>query len=258
MITAIRLEFLKLRTTRMWPGMLALGGGLTILVAVTESARSGTGGIVPSLATHAGQHDILTTTGFGLLVSMIYGTTVVTGEFRHKTITDTYLDQPDRGRVLSVKVIVAGLTGALFGLLAAAITTSAATGFTAAKGYHFAYSAATVARYGAGAVAGAALLAAVGAGLGALIRSQLTAAIAVFAWAFAVEALLGAVDKPLTPYLPVIAASTMAGANDRATMPPVPSGITALPLAGAGALLAGLAVVLTIAAAVTTARRDII
>lgn len=41
MITAIRLEFLKLRTTRMWPGMLALGGGLTILAAVTESARSG-------------------------------------------------------------------------------------------------------------------------------------------------------------------------------------------------------------------------
>ena len=187
MITAIRLEFLKLRTTRMWLGLLALGSGLTTLVAVTESARSGGAGIVPSLATLAGQRDVLTTTGFGLLVSMIYGTTVVTGEFRHKTITDTYLDQPDRVRVLAAKVIVAGLTGALFGLLAAAITTGAATGFTAARGYHFAYSAATVARYGAGAVAGAALLAAVGAGLGALLRSQLAAAIVVFAWGFAVE-----------------------------------------------------------------------
>jgi ABC-2 type transport system permease protein len=257
MITAIRLEFLKLRTTRMWLGLLALGGGLTVLVAVSESARSGGGGIVPSLATHAGQHDILTTTGFGLLVSMIFGTTVVTGEFRHKTITDTYIDQPARGRVLAAKVITAGLAGALFGLLAAAITTAAAAGFTAARGYHFAYSAATVARYGAGAVAGAALLAAVGAGLGALLRSQLAAAIAVFAWAFAVEALLGAADKPLAPYLPVIAASTIAGASDRATMPAVPSGITALPVAGVGALLAGLAVVLTVAAAVTAVRRDI-
>lgn len=257
MITAIRLEFLKLRTTRMWLGMMALGGGLTILVAVSESARSGAGGIVPSLATHAGQHDILTTTGFGLLVAMIYGTTVVTGEFRHNTITDTYLDQPDRGRVLAAKVITAGLAGALFGLLAAAITTSAATGFTAARGYHFAYSAATIARYGAGAAAGAALLAAVGAGLGALLRSQLTAAIVVFAWAFAVEQLLGAVDKPLAPYLPVIAANTMAGATSKATMPPVPSGITALPLAGAAPLLVGLAVVLTVAAALTTVRRDI-
>lgn len=257
MITAIRLEFLKLRTTRTWLGMLALGAGLTVLVAVTESARSGAGGIVPSLATHAGQHDILTTTGFGLLAAMIYGTTVVTGEFRHKTITDTYLDQPDRGRVLAAKVITAGLTGALFGLLAVTITTAAAAGFTTAKGYHLAYSAATVARYGAGAVAGAALLAAVGAGLGALLRSQLTAAIVVFAWAFAVEALLAAVDKPLAPYLPVIAASIMAGANDRATMPPVPAGITALPLAGAAALLTALAIGLTAAASVTTLRRDI-
>jgi len=257
MITAIRLEFLKLRTTRMWLGLLALGGGLTVLVAVTESARAGTGGIVPSLATAAGQQDILTTTGFGLLAAMIFGTTVVTSEFRHKTITDTYLDQPDRARVLAAKVITAGLTGALFGLLAATITTSAATGFTAAKGYHLAYSAATVARYGAGAAAGAALLAAAGAGLGALLRSQLVTAIAVFAWAFAVEQLLGAVTKPLAPYLPVVAASTMAGADDRATMPPMPSGITTLPLPGAAALLVGLAVVLAAAAAVTTMRHDI-
>ena len=29
MITAIRLEFLKLHTTRIWLGLLALGGGLT-------------------------------------------------------------------------------------------------------------------------------------------------------------------------------------------------------------------------------------
>lgn len=233
MITAIRLELLKLRTTRMWPGMLALGSGFTVLVAVTESARSGTGGIVPSLATYAGQRDILTTTGFGLLAAMIYGTTVVTGELRHKTITDTYLDQPGRVRVLAAKVIVAGLTGTLFGLLAAAITTVAAAGFTAGRGYHFDYSAATVARYGAGAVAGAALLAAIGAALGALLRSQIAVVIVVFAWAFAIEALLGAVAKPLAPYLPVVAANTMAGANGRATMPPVPSGITALPSAGA-------------------------
>ena len=258
MITAIRLEFLKLRTTRMWLGLLALSGSLTVLVAVTESARAGAGGIVPPLTTITGQRDILTTTGFGMLISMIFGTTVVTAEFRHKTISDTYLDQPDRSRVLAAKVIVAGLTGALFGLLATVITTGVATGFTTARGYHFAYSAATVARYGAGAVAGAALLAAAGAGLGALLRSQLAAAIAVFAWGFAVEQLLGAVDKPLAPYLPIVAANTMAGANGKSTtMPPVPAGITALPFAGAAALLAGLAAALTIAAAVTTIRRDI-
>lgn len=257
MITTIRLEFLKMRTTRMWLGLLALGSGLTALVAVFESVRAGPGGAVPSLATLTGQRDILTTTGFGLLTSMVFGTTVVTGEFRHKTITDTYLDQPDRAQVLAAKVIVAGLAGALFGLLAAAVTTGAATGFTAARGYHFACSAATVARYGAGAVLGAALLAAAGAGLGALLRNQLAGAIVVFGWAFAIEELLAALAKPLAPYLPVIAANTMAGAINNTTMPPVPTGITALPFWEVAALLAGLAAVLSAAAALTTVRRDI-
>ena len=241
----------------MWLGLLALAAGLTILVSAFESAQSGSGGAVPSLATLAGQRDILTTTGFGLLVSMVFGTTVATGEFRHKTITDTYLDQPSRTRVLAAKVIAAGLTGTLFGLAAAAVTTGAATGFTVAEGYHFSYSAATVARYGAGAVLGAALLAAAGAGLGALIRSQLIAAMVVFAWAFAIEQLLGAVDKSLAPYLPVIAAGTMAGAANNTTMPPVPAGITALPFGSVAALLAGLAVALAAAAALSTVRRDI-
>jgi hypothetical protein len=137
--------------------------------------------------------------------------TVMTGEFRHKTITDTYLDQPDRARVLTV----AAVAGALSGLLAAAVTTASAAGFTTARGYHFAFSAATVVRYGEGAVAGAALLAGVGAALGAPVRNQ-----------FAAEQLPSALGKPLAPYLPVIAASTMAGAAGRTTMPPVPAGIT--------------------------------
>jgi ABC-2 type transport system permease protein len=256
MITQIRLEFFKLWTTRLWLGLLALAAGLTLLVAVIESARAG-GGVVPSLATATGQRDILTTTGFGILVSMVFGTTVVTGEFRFRTATDTYLDQPDRVRVLAAKMIVATAIGAVFGLVAAGTTTGAAVGFTAAKGYDFVSSAATVTRYGAGAIAAAALLAAVGAGLGALVRSQLLAAIIVFAWAFAVEQILGVLDKSIAPYLPVIAANTMAGGTSSATMPPVPSGITALPLGSAAALLAGLAIILAAASARTTVRRDI-
>ncbi len=257
MIAATRLEFLKLRTTRMWLGVLALGAGLTVLVAVLESARSGAGGAVPSLGTATGQRDILTSTGFGLLASMVFGTMVVTGEIRHKTITDTYLDQPRRARVLTAKVIVGGLAGAVFGLLSAAISSSAAIGFTAAKGHHFVYSAATVTRYAAGAILGAALLAAVGAGLGALIRSQIVAVIVVFSWAFAIEQIIAALDRPLAPYLPVIAANTMAGADNNTTMPPVPAGITALPPGGVAALLLGLAIALAVAAAVTSVPRDI-
>jgi hypothetical protein len=34
---------------------------------------------------------------------MISGTTVATGQLRHKTITDTSLDQPDRSQVPAAK-----------------------------------------------------------------------------------------------------------------------------------------------------------
>lgn len=257
MITSVRLEFLKLRTTRMWLGLLGLAVALTALVAVIESARAGGGGAIPSLATAAGQRDIVTTTGFGILVAMVFGTTVVTGEFRHRTATDTYLDQPVRNRVLAAKVIVAALTGAVFGLLAAAVTTGVAAGSVAARGYDLHYSAGTLTGYGAGAVVAAGLLAAVGAGLGALIRSQLAAVIVVFAWAFAVEQLIGALSGSVASYLPVVAASTMAGATNSATMPPIPSGVDPLPVAASAGLLAAIAIILAAAAARTTLRRDI-
>jgi hypothetical protein len=59
---------------------------------------SRSGGIVPSLARVVGQQNVLTTAGFGTMVSKISDTTVVTGQHRHKTITGAYLDQPDRSQ----------------------------------------------------------------------------------------------------------------------------------------------------------------
>ena len=48
MITAIRTELLKLRTTRLAAGMLAVAAGWTALVAAIEASRAGPGGMVPA------------------------------------------------------------------------------------------------------------------------------------------------------------------------------------------------------------------
>jgi len=117
--------------------------------------------------------------------------------------------------------------------------------------------AATIARYGAGAVLGAGLLAAVGAGAGSLIRHQAAVIIAVFAWAFAVELVVGGAATAVAPYLPYTAAALMAGVTSGGGMPPIPRGVIALPFPAAGATLAGVAVLLAAAAVATTARRDI-
>lgn len=255
MITAIRTELLKLRTTRLAAGMLAVAAGWTALVAAIEASRAGPGGMVPSLATTAGLRDVITSTGFALIIAAAYGTTITSSERRHHTITDTYLDDPNRRQVLIAKVITAGLTGLVFGLAGTIVTTGVGLAFAAGHG-HVVIAGGTIIRYGAGAVAGGGLLAAAGAAIGALIPNQVAAIIAVFAWGFGVEQILGGVFRSLGPYLPLMGSETMAGSANGG-MPPLPNGLSPLPFGAVAGLVAAVAVILTIIASTTTVRRDV-
>jgi ABC-2 type transport system permease protein len=140
-------------------------------------------------------------------------------------------------------------SGLLFGLAGAVITTATGLGFAAAKGYPVALGASTIARYGAGAVLGAGLLASLGAGLGMLIRSQLGAVIAVFLWAFAAENTLGGLSHAIAPYLPFMAATSLAGSP--------PPGGKPLPFLAATLLVAGVTALICAIATRTTLRADI-
>jgi ABC-2 type transport system permease protein len=124
MIAALHAEFLKLRTTRLVPAMTGLAVAVTALIGVLEAVTAGTGKgmAIPSLATPGGLRDNLASTGFALLIATLVGVVITSGEFRLKTATDTYLDQPYRSRVLAAKAIVAAAAGALLGTAAAAIS----------------------------------------------------------------------------------------------------------------------------------------
>jgi ABC-2 type transport system permease protein len=84
-----------------------------------------------------------------------------------------YLATPDRTRVLLAKVPAAALTGAVFGLVAAAISTGLGLAFIAGRGDAIVLGISGMLGHAAGAMVGAALLAMIGVGLGSLIRSQL-------------------------------------------------------------------------------------
>jgi hypothetical protein len=201
--------------------------------------------------------DNLASTGFALLVAALLGVVITTGEFRLKTATDTYLDQPDRGRVLAAKAIAAAAAGAMLGIAAAAAATGIALGFAASRGYPLALSDPAIARYAGGAVIGSALLAAAGAGAGALVRHQTGAIIAVVAWGLVVELVVGATVTALGRFLPYSAAAMLAGDTNGGGMPQIPRGVVALPYPVAIAALAAVAVAAAAAAALTTVRRDI-
>ncbi|HEY1618009.1 MAG TPA: ABC transporter permease [Streptosporangiaceae bacterium] len=261
MIALVQAEFLKLRTTRAGYGLLATAAALCALFASLEAARAGNGRSgVPPLSTAAGITTVTTVTGFAMLLAAVLGVIVTSGEFRHATATLTYLATPARGRVLTAKVIVAGLAGAVFGLVAAVIATGTGLAFAAGRGDAIMLSAATLAGHAAGAVLGAVLLAALGAGLGSLIRSQLAAVIGVFAWAIIIESIIGGLFTSVRAYLPYTAATTLGGTRlGNAAFGPAHglAGAGPLPFAATAILLAVLAVVVSLAAARATVRHDI-
>ena len=259
MTSALHAEFLKLRTTRLVAGMTGLAVALTALIAVLEAVTAGTGKgmAIPSLATGAGLRDNLASTGFALLIAALLGVVSASGEFRLKTATDTYLDQPDRGRVLAAKAIAAAAAGAVVGIAAAATAAGITLGFAAFRGYPLALSGPAIAGYAGGAVIGAALLAAAGVAAGSLIRHQVGAIIAVVAWGLVIELVVGATATGVARFLPYTAAAMMAGDANGGGMPQIPRGVAALPYPAAIAVLAAIAVALGVAAALTTIRHDV-
>ncbi len=260
MTRLIRVELLKLATTRLTYGLLGTTAGLTALFAVLEAARAGMSGGVTPLSTAYGLNSVITGGVWALLLATILGVTVSSGEFRHQTATLTYLATPVRHRVLAAKAMAAALAGAVFGLAGYLIATGTGLAFVAARGDRIAIGGATLARYGAGYLLAAALLGAIGVALGTLVRSQLAGMIGVFVWAIIIESIVGGLYTSVRPYLPYTAATTLAGSNlGNAAFGPAHGlgGGTPLPFAAAAGLLAAIAIAGAAIAALTTLRRDI-
>jgi ABC-2 type transport system permease protein len=258
MTTLVRIELFKLRTTRTTYGLLAAAAGVSSLLAVLfEAAR--TGAAAAPVSTAAGLGRVTTDTGFAILLAAVLGVTVAGGEFRHATATTTYLTCPRRGRVLLAKAYAAALAGAVLGTTGGLVTTATGLLFAADTG-HIALGATTLAGHIAGAAASAALLATIGVGLGSLVRGSLGAVIGLFVWAVILEPVIGGFFTTARPYLPYTAATTLGGAKltsaffGAGTTGPGPA---ALPFAATTALLAALALTLTLTTAHTTLPRDI-
>jgi ABC-type transport system involved in multi-copper enzyme maturation permease subunit len=258
MMRLLRVEALKLRSTRLTYGLLALGAVLTALDALLRALRAGNGRL-PPLDTAEGLARPLTVTGFAILIAGVLGLTISSGEFRHNTATLTYLAFPDRIRVLVAKTLTGLAGGAIFGAAGAAMTTSVSLAVAAGEGYPISIGTSTIVRDAAGAVLAAALLTAVGVAVGSLIRSQIGATIAILIWAFFLEATIGGLYKQLDPYLPFTAATTLAGSR-------LGGGgfgfggtntAAALPFPAAAGLVIGVLLLISTIAALTSIRRDV-
>jgi len=187
----------------------------------------------------------------GTLFAALLGAMSITGEIRHGTIRPTFLVTPSRGRVVGAKVLVSALIGAGFGLAAAAVAAGVGTAALSARGIDIRLDAGDYALLLAGGAAAAALWAAIGVGVGAVVRNQVPALVGLCAWLLFVEALLvGDVADVarVGRFGPGAAAAAISGQDPDRLLAPA-FGLVILALYAAAAAVAG---------SLATSRRDVV
>jgi ABC-2 type transport system permease protein len=182
--------------------------------------------------------------------ALLLGILGMAGEFRHQTVTGTFLVTPDRGRVVAAKLVAYPLAGIALTLTILAFTAAVATGWLAAKGITPSLlHARVVGQVLLGAVLAAGLCGLVGVGVAALVRNQVAALVGVAVWVLVVEGLLMSLlqaPSSLAKWLPSAAAAALTN----------PGGGHLSRLAGT-LLLAGYALALALAGTRLVVRRDI-
>ncbi len=243
----LRAELLKQGSTRTGLGLFAAMLGLVLLAVLLHS-------LLPAedLARRNSQLVVLGRGEFlGTLFAALLGALSITSEIRHGTIRPTFLFTPRRGRVVAAKVSVSILIGAGFGLVAGAVAAAVGTAALRTRGIDVRLDGGDDALLVLGAGAAGALWAAIGVGVGALVRHQVPTMIGICAWLLFVEGLLagdlvglGEVGR----YLPGAAAAAISGQEPGTLLAPA-AGLVLLALYAAVAALAGW---------FATSRRDVV
>ena len=241
----IRSEFRKITSIRS-PWLLLAAGPLIVVAGVTGLVQSGGNVHDPAV-----QRQALAHAGLAAVLTLIFGIVAVAGEYRHGSITDTYLSCPDRRRVITAKLAVYGLVGAAAGLVSSAVALAVTAAWWAAKGGSLQLSGADILLTLGGGLAACFAFAVIGVGLSALIRNLVGAVAIALAWIALIEGIVGQlVGSGLARWLPFYASEAL----DRTDL----GGTTRLLTQWAGGLvLLGYAAVFAGAAVVTTLRRDV-
>ena len=239
----MRTEILKLRTVRS-PLLLLAAAQLVVIAGVSGLFVSGASLADPATPLRAIGH-----AGLVSMFSLVLGIVGIAGEYRHRTVTDTYLSTPRRGRVVTAKLATYAVAGAVFGLVSALVAVAATAIWLAAKGGSLDLSDGAVWRTLAGCVLWNACFAAIGVGLGALVRNLVAAIAIALAWLALVEGIVGQLIGDLDRWLPF---------NSGLALEHVPApGTELLPQWGGGVVLAAYALLFAALAVSTTVRRDV-
>ncbi|AKU17558.1 ABC transporter permease subunit [Luteipulveratus mongoliensis] len=142
---AIKSEIRKIFTTRMWWGMLI---GMVIIAALlsmlfaslvgTDNADDDSGSGNPFKTMTPGTAQLIYSAGINFnlttLIPLALGVMLITNEYRHKTISSTFLATPNRATVLISKIIALIPLGIVYGILHDVASVAGASPILSSKG----------------------------------------------------------------------------------------------------------------------------
>jgi ABC-2 type transport system permease protein len=173
-------ELIKLRTTRTFWALAGVGIGLSIILVSLSAALIDHS---DDIITDVFQSDV---SSLFILILAVVG---ITGEWRHRTITSSLLAAPDRIRFLASKTLAFAAAGALLSLAISIVVGLIAFGVLGLRDIPTPALSDVFEAYSRNIVE-AALLGALGVGIGSLIRNQPTAIVAILICMFVVDNIL--------------------------------------------------------------------
>ena len=183
MISQIRAELLKIRSTRTTVGLILGMVALILLFTLLTGLLTHPSG----LASKEDQRQLLSLSSLAGVFSALAGVLLVTSEYRYGTIRPTILFNPARSHVLTAKVVVGALAGLAFGILGEAIGWAIGYAILDGRGITIVLTSSDVLLLTLGGLAGVALWGAIGVGVGAIIHNQVGAVITLLAWGLVVD-----------------------------------------------------------------------
>jgi ABC-2 type transport system permease protein len=193
-VRLLQAELLKIRTAPRTTLGLVLGLFALVGVGALATAGEASGTSLDAAVTW----DVIGVASIASVFTLIFGILVVTWEYRHGTITQTFLSTPARDRVIAVKALVAGLVGAALVVPALLLMLVIAELWV---GNRLDFTGEDVERAGRVFLASA-IVAVLGMEIGAITGRQLGAIVLAFAWAIFAEPAL-AFWASLEDYLPL-------------------------------------------------------
>lgn len=258
MIDLLRAEVLKLRSTRTALGLLVaalliavLPTILAVLLIPKEELAATEGGVIAVLG-------VMPAASLVPILCLVFGILSMTNEYRHGTISYTYLTSPRRWQVIVVKLLVCAVIGTAVMLLTGALALLTAALGAEARGIDLGLSETlatsdwALARDVSLILLTTGLMTAFGVALGALIRHQVIAVAGTLIWSLAVESILAGLKPSVGEWLPFTAMMQVV-ANTGDIEPAGPS------LSSFEAFIVSLAyiAVASVAAVSITMRRDV-